>query len=644
MTRFSEKLDALPRSVAMLADQDLGPLAAAIRGTRGRRTIVVASGGSVVAAHFLARCRETLFGECTVIATPMELVLGNGDLGLASVWILSAGADNPDTVAAVLAANARGAEKVVIVTRNSAGAALSALKANGSVHVVPVADHKDGFLATHSLVSTIGALLMASDLASIDPIGRSLADAWMGAVDRSLSPDARAAHLASFSDLSGADTILLAADPRAATLAVLIETSAWEASLCAVQRTDLRNLAHGRHAWLHHRPERVRLIALCGIETRNTWERIDALVPADVRRTVVDLGDCGRYRNAVGAISGLGMIEAIGASVGIDPGKPGIGEFGRTLYADTSLLELARTLAPCVRQKRDACAVRDDPAFTEADPVADAAAHRDALSAKPIGGVVLDYDGTIVSTDARYDPPMQVVIEQLVRIHSAGVSIAIATGRGGSAGEELRRALPREIHDSVIVGYYNGGHLAPLSVDLVDEPPVPNDAIVRVGGWLRTNARASVDGRMKVGAVQITITVARPAEADDLAALIAELPELQRGELRMARSGHSIDVIARSASKMAVVTALQARTPNDKQILTIGDSGARGGNDCEILSRSAGISVGEVCGRSEGSHSMFGREITGPEALVEVLRAIRPSLDGRMRLHVEDFCLDAADQ
>ncbi|WP_066592300.1 hypothetical protein [Sphingomonas pruni] len=632
MTRFGEKLDTLIETVALLDAFDPTNLAAALVASRGRPAFAVASGGSVIAAHYLARCRETLFGEQTAVVTPMELVLANGDLDGASVWVMSAGADNPDAVATVLAAKARGATGIQVMTRNPSGAALADLGGADTVHVVPVVDPKDGFLATHSLVSTVGALLLAADQASPDQIGRALASAWRDAVANTASADSRDRHMASFARISPDDTLVMAADPRAATVASLIETSLWEASLCAVQRTDLRNLAHGRHAWLHHRPGRTRLLAVIGVGSRPVWSAARSIIPDEIQSTELDLGDCGRFRNAVGVIDALGVVEAIGAAVGVDPGKPGIGEFGRELYADPSLLDLARCLVPCVRQKRDASAVRDDPAQAETDPTR---VHLDllaGLAAVPIGGIVLDYDGTVVDTERRYELPTSEVVNELVRLHAEGVAIGVATGRGGSAGEDLRKVLPAAMHPEVLMGYYNGAHVVPLEVNIAEAPPPDHAAIASVTGWLETEGGLPSGHSWKPSPLQITIAVEGLEDPDALAARIASLPEAIGGVLRVTRSGHSIDVVLASASKISVVSRIEALAGVGRQVITVGDSGARGGNDCELLSRPGGISVGAVCGRDGGSHSLFGRSIQGPEALVKVLRSIKRDAVGELRI------------
>ena len=46
--------------------------------------------------------------------------------------------------------------------------------------------------------------------------------------------------------------------------------------------------------------------------------------------------------------------------------------------------------------------------------------------------------GTVVSTDRRLEPPAAEILSDIQRLVDAGLSIAFATGRGGSIGEMLR--------------------------------------------------------------------------------------------------------------------------------------------------------------------------------------------------------------
>lgn len=75
-------------------------------------------------------------------------------------------------------------------------------------------------------------------------------------VTASARPSSKAALQDKFAGLDSEATLIVIADPLLRPLSLLLETSLWEASLCPIQVTDMRNFAHGRHSWLHHRAER----------------------------------------------------------------------------------------------------------------------------------------------------------------------------------------------------------------------------------------------------------------------------------------------------------------------------------------------------------------------------------------------------
>lgn len=645
MNRLSTKIDALPGTVELVLQAQLAELESAVGRSGSRDAVAVGSGGSAIAATYFARCRETLFGKSTSVATAMELVVEAGDLSNSDVWFFSAAADNPDIVAAVDAARIRGAASTNMLTRNPDGAAARRLSSRGmaSVHIVPVADAKDGFLATHSMIATSAALLLACDAVSPDPIGSSLRSAYKAGIDAAVSVSARRAAAEAFAGLEPDDVLIILHDPQAAAIANLIETSVWEASICAVQRTDFRNFAHGRHSWLHHRAERSFVLALTGTETQDSWSRIEAFLPAQIRRIAYDFGDCGRFRTAVGLVEGLVLIEAMGAAVGIDPGKPGVGDFGRAIYDDDALPALAAKLRAPVRQKRAALLARDDPDQTTGSACGGDESHMERLAAAPIGAIVLDYDGTVVTTEGRFEPPEQSLLEEIVRLHDNGVAIGFATGRGGSAGEMLRPALPARVHSSILMGYYNGGYLQPLEVNL-EEAPAPSDpAIEETAAWLTRHQGLLRSGAAwKNSGVQITIRLADIQEEDHFLSELRQCGPVASGDVKLARSGHSLDVILSSTTKLAVVEELKRRLQDDSAILCVGDSGARGGNDNELLSHGHGVSVGTVCGRLDGCWSLFGHEATGPDALLRLLRALQPAGPGLVRLNTAALALDSS--
>lgn len=643
MSRFAEKLDTLLRTAELVARADLHALAEALRRGRHRPVVAIGSGGSAITAHFFARCRETLFEATTQVVTPAEFVLANDDVRQTDVWLFSAGADNADSVASVVAARARGAAQIHLLTRNARGAAVQAVAADpgNTVTSIPVADAKDGFLATHSLVGSVLALLFASDLVSTDPLGEVLRAAVFQRLRELTHPSTRQAMRAQFADMRSDDVLLLVADPRLRAVAELIETSAWEAALCPIQRTDLRNFAHGRHAWLHHRGERTVILGLIGDDGRELWESTNALLPLALRRHLFDFGNAGRMHTATGIVEGLMIVEAIGAATGIDPGKPGIGDFGRRLYEEEGLLALARQLGPSVRHKRAAALERDDLTDECYCIRAAYATRRDALANAQAGAIVFDYDGTIISDDKRFGHPRTEIVDELVRLDAIGVRIAIATGRGGSCGKALRAVLPASMHDRVIVSYYNGAYIQPLSIDIEKDRPASDPDLVQSFAWFESHPELfSGEFGGQFSDVQISIKLDNLADYLAFPAALADCPPVASGAVRFKRSGHSIDFFAAGTSKLSVVDRVRQALPDDSAIICIGDSGGRDGNDNELLSHTHGISVGTVCGSPHGSWTMFGKALVGPAALLCLLQAVKLYDDGCVRMDVSSLGLD----
>jgi len=639
--RFSEKLDGLTATVALGVASDVIPLARALTEGRDRPTIAVGSGGSAIAADYFGRCRETLFCARTSVETPMQFVLGAASITDCDIWLFSASSDNADVLAAVETAIKRRARSIQLITRNPEGLAVTKLRtAGGKIHVVPVADAKDGYLATHSLVATTTALLLASDLASGEPAGEALKESYRAGVEGRLSDDSRTLLRDRFRSLSSSDTVLVLADPQVKTVATLIDTSLWESGICPVQTTDFRNFAHGRHAWIHQRSTSSIALALTGQDSRAVWGALKHLLPGDLRVVEVDFGRSGRLANAFGIIDALVLIEVMGEAVGIDPGRPPIGSYAKDMYDDPALLSLSAALQPPIDHKRAAVFRHDDPKsqhllLDEARRV-----WLDGLSEATFGGIVLDYDGTIVRTADRYSLPADDLIRELERLLSEGMKVAIATGRGSSAGRDLRHVLRPEFHSGVTVAYYNGGYTRPLDVDIKSERPPADPAIDEAIAWLQANEGLFITPSSLDAGVQVTVQKDALKDAQAFAVEVKACPPLADGRLRLTSSAHSFDLVPSSTTKLTAIHAIAAEIDDGFAVLCVGDSGSRSGNDYAILATPHGISVGDVCGLANGCWSFFGDHLLGPDALLELLRALKPYGSKGMKIDVASLTLD----
>ena len=636
MTIFAEKLSTLVETLRAGTDAPTHAIAAALRQGATRNAVAIGSGGSAIMAEFLARCRETLGHRPTLVMTPMEAVMSQRGLDGADVWIFTAGANNPDAAAAFAAAMGSSAESVTVVTVNPSGATArnAATDDRSQVVVIPVAERKDGFLATHSLVAMAAATLAGADRVA-DGGGRADLVERLAAEFEDIAVRTRSQELS----FRPGDTVLVLHDPQCRTLATLIETSLWETAIAPVQRTDFRNFAHGRHVWAARNPERMFVVALTAAGSRDIWSSIRAALPSTVRSVDVDLGHGGRFRTVTSIAEGLELVRALGEIAGIDPGRPGRGDFAEAIYDDRGLYDVAWRLGPAVRHKLAAVQLHDDPTCPETQVCSGHADWIERLSTARIGGVVLDYDGTVVSTEARLSPPSSEVLAELVRLADAGIAIGFATGRGGSAGTALREALPSRIHRDVVVGYYNGGHIRTLDVDIEDDQPDADAELEAFADWLEGEGLLAPGTPLKRGRVQIALRHEQVVDPAEFAARVGLNDAVASGRVAVLSSHHSFDLVPATTSKTSVTTRMIAKLGDASTVLAIGDSGEPGGNDRELLGRPPSISVDGVCGHLDGNWSLFGRTATGPAALLRILRALRVE-DGHARLDTDSLGAD----
>ncbi|MCA0357492.1 MAG: HAD hydrolase family protein [Proteobacteria bacterium] len=632
MSLYAEKLDGLAQTFDLVARQDLSRLSMALRAGQTSLAVAVGSGGSAITAQYLADCRRSLGYPPTLVMTPMEFVAQAERFAAAQIWLLSGSGENPDILAAARSCADLQVSDVQVLTARAPSQLTMSLPALGHVHLTEVADDKDGFLATHSLAGAIAALCIAADAACPRPMSAELVAHLLTSSRSRLSRSHRQSLSADLAQFSAAQTLFVLHDPNLISAAVAIETSCWEAALCPVQRVDFRNFAHGRHVWLAQRPGNAFLLALTSAESSEIWRELRALLPSSTPAAELNAPFAGRLAAALTIIDALCLVEALGEACGRDPAKPGVGDFGRDVYAAPGLGALAAALAPPVRLKRSAIALFDPPEAADHDLLATWTQLQETWATAPVRGLVLDFDGTIVTVEDRREPIPEDLAAQLTRLLDQGLRLGIATGRGGSAGRAMRQALPHRLHSEVTMGYYNGGYIRPLDVDLSTDRPSRPEAIAAALRWLTEQGGFAID-RIKDGFVQLTLPL---EDVADMEALAHDLENAGMEGLRLARSSHTVDVCLRSTCKTSVIEALTLRWGIDPSaIMRVGDSGGPLGNDHVLLGSKMGVTVGEVCGRPLEGWPMFGAALNGPAALRKILSSLRNTGDGCFQIDLE---------
>ncbi|WP_127601116.1 sucrose-6-phosphate hydrolase [Nitratireductor alexandrii] len=433
----------------------------------------VGSGGSLTAAQALVTLHQSYTGKPGIVQTPLEAVDTVFEAAV-SQWLLSAGGSNVDINVAAKSLIEREHRQIAVMCgrANSPITAICERHPFVDLLVFPPPAGKDGFLATNSLLafSTLLARAYVSvfdNLASWDDVS----DVVAPLLDASSEP-VRIWRAAADTLWQRSTTIVLYG-PSTKVGAIDIESKFTEAALGNIQLADYRNFAHGRHHWLAKCEDQTAVLALVAGEDRELANKTLKLVPVEVPIASLDIPGAGPAALLGSLLAALRITGWAGQAREIDPGQPGVPEFGRRLYhlklpkreyRDTAP-QVNATAAAAIRRKTGESVhflqEKNTLRFWEkahADFV-------DRLEKKNFGAVVLDYDGTVVDTRERFDPARPDIAGELQRIADSDAILAIATGRGVSVRNDLRAVLPDAVWDRVVVGYYNGAMIGSLADD-----------------------------------------------------------------------------------------------------------------------------------------------------------------------------------
>ena len=220
------------------------------------------------------------------------------------------------------------------------------------------------------------------------------------------------------------------------------------------------------------------------------------------------------------------------------------------------------------------------------------------LSRGRFRALVVDYDGTLVDEPDRMkdDLPGEMA-DELCRLLEIGLYLGVATGRGGSVGEILRKAIPESLWTQVIIGYYSGSDIASLT-DI--KRPNTNDTVVPALAPIQAafvqSGNLDIDVVIKSRSKQITLIPRTVEDLPRVLEIVHDVLDHSDGRATVRHSAHSIDLLAPGVSKRDVVTAVRCAASVDpgSPVLCIGDSGRRPGNDYELLSMPYGLSVDSV--------------------------------------------------
>jgi len=599
-------------------------LASAFGLGRDAMTYAVGRGLYTVAAEFLAKCRQTLGYPPTLVTSPLAFVSDCSQIRDCDVWVFDGG-EGTDDLAVIEDALARGARRVCFLTTEPGSFAAKTVAAIPGVAtiVVPASSSLHSSVMA-ALLATLAALLIAASLQNGDP---ELDAAVRVFASKAAETRFSAAHLALVMGKIVKGKI--GREAERCHLSLLVDPGLRAVSVVfrdCMEPTVITFISPDREAARQVSGE-TSFLLFSGFNTRHRF-----VESAGSRESIAyDYKDCGRLQTFLAILDAVVLVHAVSSEEHLARSCCEYPAFRAPLSGEDDLLSTVRRRGPAVRQKQAAHDRRDHPAFQDVVWPAAFDTFRDGLALEDIQAVVLDYDGTIIPPDDPETLPAAETIADIVRLLENGLTVAIATGRGPSLGDALRPLLPQSCWDDIIVGYYNGSYLKPLSVDISREPPAKTAEIQALVERLSRTPDLFKNFRPVDHGVQLTF------ERGDLVD-----PEAFRREfilssfgvaspLKILCSGAWFDFVHIGASKKRVFDTVASRLPSGAGILCVGDNGNRAGNDHDLLGHPLGLSVGNVCDRPSAGWSLYGETCTGPAALHNILGSLQCVSPGRMR-------------
>jgi fructoselysine-6-P-deglycase FrlB-like protein len=636
---YATEMVKLAETFEWAATVDIKPLRQAIRIAGLSPLRAIGSGGSLTVAHALVSFHQRFTGRLAAVSTPLEAAGEPLDWTIAT-WLLSASGGNVDIIAAAETLIGREPRQFAVLCGQSDSPLAELCRAHPftDLLVYPPPAGKDGFLATNSLLG-FTALLARAYTAEFDAQSEWTEAATILPLLLHERSEAVASWESSTAPLWPRPTTLVLYGPSTRIGAIDLESKFTEAALGNLQLADYRNFAHGRHHWLAKRGETSAVLAFSTDSDRDLAERTLALIPPEIPKAQLSFSGKGIAAAIASLIAALHVAGWAGFARGIDPGRPGVPEFGRKLYS-LSLPRAGRTEATSNLTVRDAAAITRKagvaPARLAAIGELDRWKHalqlfRTELRETAFAGIILDYDGTVVDTRDRFTPAGEAMSEQLTRIAAAGACIAIATGRGASVRRDLQARLPKALWSRILIGYYNGAEIAPLDDDSApDGSRTTCAALAVLADALRSQPELAQAARQSDRRYQITLEPARVMPEGRLWDL-AQQVILMTGMtgITVTRSSHSVDIIARGVSKLNVLSRIREQV-GALPVLAIGDRGRWPGNDYELLRQPCALSVDEISVDPTTCWNLAKPGQRGPTATLEYLFSLA-ARDGLLR-------------
>lgn len=609
-------------------------LAAAIIRLKERHLLAVGSGGSLTVAHFMTKLHEEFTGKISRHLTPMDLISSNicRDTDIA---LITARGKNKDVLDVCRRIAAQEPNSLLILCADKGSPVAKIAKQYKWIQIIdyPLPSGNDGFLATNSLLAF--SIILIRAYSSAFQIDLKIPEVLPEEALKSGAFSSGELEREKILRVLQKPTISVLFEGWAHSAAIDMESKFTEASLGNVQIADYRNFAHGRHHWLAKRASETGIIAMITPHCEELANRTLSLIPSSIPVARISTMHSGPIGTISLLTSVLHMTGIAGEAISTDPGRPGVPEFGRKIYhlglkryqPERMILSYSSLVREIWLERKfgnSGCFMRSKSLESSLEQAL--TKYLQQICEAHFAAIVCDYDGTLCSPAERFDAPSADIIAECIRLLRAGIVMGIATGRGRSAREILRRCFPQDLWCRIIIGYYNGGSISRLDEEGPNSrEPIEADiqAFCKVA---QKHALLLNIAKLEPRQSQVTIEPLPQFPLSLVHAVVLEMVQsLDQRRLRVFCSAHSVDVLTRTASKAKVVKLVKDQVhAQDKngQVLCIGDRGTWCGNDFDLLSEDYALSVDECPLDISKGWNLAPRGHRGAQATLDYLRSL----------------------
>lgn len=615
---FNQELDKIKSTILWAEKQDVMNLRSFFSVNAGTPLICIGSGGSFSAASYAAMLYKQMCG-LAVPMTPLafdtsaDIIIQNSKL----LFFSASGRNNDFLIAFRRGLEVGRGDMVGVCLRESSKLDTMIEKYNPEFqkHTFPIPTIKDGFLATNSLVAFFVLMYRCFfDAKPSQHIGKGINFTQNHAFD-----------------FSTIDNFIVLHSNLSEPVAVDLESKFSEAALGSVLMADYRNFGHGRHQWFDKKGENSCIVALVNESDRKLVEKTLSKMPADVNVVRIESNLRTPLATIDLLVKSFQFVAAIGGVRGIDPGRPGVPDYGTELYHlnyvklinDKSIKQPIKELAISRKLRLGSKALVSSKEYEAYSKAYDKFISQ--LEGKEFNLLALDYDGTICNVDrnARWKERLEdSIARQVNKLLSEGIRIAVMTGRGDSVHKLLRNSINKEYWSQIYLGCYNGAVIVrlnddPTSIDDVKKAPLDEQLKILEKELQRYHFQPE---NMKKYSTQLSLSCSDKQKAWEICNEIILANKLDR--LHIWSSSHSMDIVVSSKASKTAVKQIS------EDVLVIGDRGDYEGNDFEMLSLPFSLSVDEVSRNPNSCWNLVPKDFRGLEVVKFYLRKIIATKNG----------------